>query len=91
MSSWYNEKRDWIMRNADRFSPALWTGIAGAPLKIAQMTTMRTKVKKQASDRKQTCGHDGYMQVSRFILARAQHGGRTSPVPPGGGKPDAWC
>ena len=48
MSSWYNEKRDWIMRNADRFSPALWTGIAGAPLKIAQMTTMRTKVKKQA-------------------------------------------
>ncbi len=52
---------------------------------------MRTKVKKQASDRKQTCGHDGYMQVSRFILARAQHGGRTSPVPPGGGKPDAWC
>ena len=24
-------------------------------------------------------------------MARAQHGGRTSPVPPGGGKPDAWC
>ena len=82
---------DVVMRNADRFSPALWTGIAGGASKISQMTTMRTKVKKQASDRKQTCGHDGYMQVSRFILARAQHGGRTSPVPPGGGKPDAWC
>ena len=76
------------MRNADRFSPALWTGIAGGASKISQMTTMRTKVKKQASDRKQTCGHDGYMRAlhSRARAARWPH-----VVPPGGGKPDAWC
>ena len=84
---------DVVMRNADRFSPALWTGIAGGAPKISQMTAMRTKVKKQASDKNQACGYDGYMQVSRYIPARAQHGGRTSPVPPGAGagKPAAWC
>ena len=71
----------------------VWTGIAGGAPKISQMTAMRTKVKKQASDKNQACGYDGYMQVSRYIPARAQHGGRTSPVPPGAGagKPDAWC